>query len=231
MFAGGRSSIQLTKQRVGYMNALEMTHGVNGWHVHRHLLMLHRGGLDVEAHKRRWMECLGGRYSAACEVRAFDAKLVDAQHIAVYGSKIGAEIAGATVKDSKTPLRLLVDAAATRSAAPQWIEAVKVVGARKLSICRWSPGLRDFLGMGAEKTDEEIAKDEVVKTDELLGVITWGQWRQILSRRIEYKVIMEAQHGQEALDLFLNCEGLGRLHFDDDAYKAFLDSDEESVES
>jgi len=227
----GRSGSELRKQRVGYMNALEMTHGGNGWHVHRHLLMLHRGGFDIEAHKRRWMECLGGRYSVACEQHAFDAKLVDAQQIAVYGAKIGAEIAGATVKDSKTPLRLLVDAAATRSAAPEWIEAVKVVGARKLSICRWSPGLRDFLGMAAEKTDEEIAKDEVVKTDELLGVITWGQWRQILSRRLEYRVITEAQHGQEALDLFLNSEGLGRLHYDDDAYKTFLDSGDESDES
>lgn len=228
MFAGGRSSMQLTKQRVGYMNALEMTHGVNGWHVHRHLLMLHQGGLDLEAHKRRWMECLGGRYSLACENHAFNSVLVDERQIAVYGQKIGAEIAGGTVKDSKTPLRLLVDAAATRSAAPEWIEAVKVVGARKLSICRWSPGLRDFLGMGVEKSDEEIAKDEVVKTDELLGIITWGQWRQILARRLEYQVITEAQHGQEALDLWLNVHDLGRLHFDDDDYKAFLDSGDES---
>jgi len=226
--AGGRSAVEIRKQRVGYMNALEMTHGVNGWHVHRHLLMLHQGQLDIEAHKRRWMECLGGRYSLACEKHAFDAKLVDERQIAVYGQKIGAEIAGATVKDSKTPLRLLVDAAATRSAAPEWIEAVKVVGVRKLSICRWSPGLRDFLGMGAEKTDEEIAKDEVVKTDELLGVLTWGQWRQILARRLEYQVITEAQHGQEALDLWLNVHDLGRLHWDDDAYKQFLDSGDES---
>lgn len=225
---GGRAAAEIRKQRVGYMNALEMTHGANGWHVHRHLLMLHQGGLDIEAHKRRWMESLGGRYSLACEKHAFDSKLVDAQQIAVYGAKIGAEIAGATVKDSKTPLRLLVDAAATRSAAPEWIEAVKVVGARKLSICRWSPGLRDFLGMGVEKSDEEIAKDEVVKTDELLGIITWGQWRQILARRLEYQVITEAQHGQEALDLWMNVNDLGRLHFDDDDYKAFLDSGDES---
>lgn len=226
----GRAGADLRSQRVGYMNALEMTFGQdNGWHVHRHLLMLHQGRFDIEAHQRRWMECLGGRYSIAAEKHAFNAVPVDARQIAVYNSKIGAEIAGATVKDSKTPLRLLVDAAATFSAAPQWIEAVKVVGARKLSICRWSPGLRDFLGMGVEKTDEEIAKDEVVKTDELLGVLTWGQWREILARRLEYQVITEAQHGQEALDLWLNTNGLGQLHWDDETYEAFLSSKEDET--
>lgn len=226
--AGGRSAAEIRKQRVGYMNALEMTHGANGWHVHRHLLMLHKGALDIEAHKRRWMDCLGSRYSFAAETHAFHSTPVDARQIAIYGQKIGAEIAGATVKDSKTPLRLLVDAAAKRSAAPEWIEAVKVVGARKLSICRWSPGLRDFLGMGVEKSDEEIAKDEVVKTDELLGVLTWSQWRKILARRLEYRVICEAQLGMEALDLFLVSHDLGHLHSDDDEYQAFLDSGDES---
>jgi hypothetical protein len=85
--------------------------------------------------------------------------------------------------------------------------------------------------MGVEKSDEEIAKDEVVKTDELLGIITWGQWRQILARRLEYQVITEAQHGQEALDLWLNIHDLGRLHWDDDAFKEFLDSGDEPDES
>lgn len=231
MMDGSRSANQLRKQRVGYQNALEMTFGRNGWHVHRHLLMYHRGGLDLAAHQRRWMDCLGARYSIDAEKHAFDAIAVDAKQIAVYNSKVGAEMASSLTKDGRTPLRMLVDAAAAEEPAPQWIEAVKVVGARKLSIVRWSPGLRDILGVGAEKSDEEIAKEEATRTDEYLGALSWAQWRRVRDRGLEWQLVNEAQHGQEALDLWLTANGIGMLFWDEEAYEEFLTSKEDETET
>lgn len=212
--ASGRSSQILKRQRLGHFGGPELTWThANGWHFHRNLCVFHDGKLDVEAHKSRWMGCLGKRYSAAAEVHGFHSSPMTDEDMARYCAKQGAEIAWAEGKSSSiTPLTLLVRAAKLGIDSPQWVEAVRVVAARKLSIVRWSRGLRGELGMVAgEKTDEQIAIENGTKTDELLGSVTAAQWRCIVSRRLEYRILLEANLGREAVECFLHSHGLGDL--------------------
>lgn len=205
---------RLRKQRVGHVGGPEITWGwLNGWHFHRNLIVYHLGDLDVEAWRRRWMDCLGGRYSRHAEKHAFNAKPMDSAAMAAYCAKVGAEIAWQEGKsDSMTPLTLLVQSALAGEDCPQWVEACGVVAARKLSIVRWSKGLRADLGMAKEKTDEQIAKEKTEPTDVLLGVLTPAQWHRIVNMRLEYRLTQEAQLGHEALELFLEAHGIGELY-------------------
>jgi hypothetical protein len=209
----GREAHRLQKQKLGHFGGPELTWTENaGWHFHRNLVTFHDGRLDVEAHKSRWMGCLGSRYSVAAERYAFDAKPMDAAEMARYCAKQGAEIAWAEGKSfSQTPLSLLVKSALAGASCPQWLEAVDVVSKRKLSIVRWSRGLRGELGMAGEKSDEVIAEEKSAKTDELLGVVTACQWRFIVQRRLEYRLLQEAQLGREAVEVFMHSNGLGDL--------------------
>lgn len=212
--ASGKSSQRLKQQRLGHFGGPELTWtAANGWHFHRNLVAFHNGQLDVEAHKSRWMGCLGSRYSLAAEQHAFDAKPMDSGDMARYCAKHGAEIAWAEGKSSSiTPLTLLVKAAINGTHCAQWVEAVNVVAARKLSIVRWARGLRAELGItAAERSDEDIAKEKGQKTDELLGTVTACQWRFIVSRRLEYRLLQEAQLGRENLEVFMHSKGLGDL--------------------
>lgn len=212
--AQGRSSQVLKNQRLGHLGGPELTWTENGgWHYHRNLVVFHSGKLDVEAHKSRWMGCLGARYSIHAERHAFDSKAMDSAEMARYCAKQGAEIAWAEGKSSsQTPLTLLVKSAIERTPCPQWVEAVDVVRKRKLSIVRFSRGLRAELGMSPESPDEQIAEDAAKPTDELLGVLTAAQWYFIVHRRLEYKLLQVAQDGREALEVFLCAEGLGDLY-------------------
>lgn len=210
--ASGRASQKLKDQRKGHIGGPELTHGLNGWHFHRNLVVFHDGNLDVEAHKSRWMGCLGSRYSLAAEKHAFDAKEIDDEDMAIYCAKHGAEVAWAEGKtSSQTALTLLVRSALAGRSCPEWVEAVNVVAARKLSILRWSRGLRAELGIAPEKTDVEIAEEKGRPSDELLGSVTATQWRLIVSRRLEYRLLQEANLGREALECFMHSNGLGDL--------------------
>lgn len=219
----GNVAARLRKQRVGHVGGPEITWTwTNGWHFHRNLVVYHLGELDIEAHRRRWMDCLGGRYSRHAEVHAFEAKPMDSEEMAAYCAKQGAEIAWQEGKSSSmTPLTLLVQAAKERTDCPQWVEACGVVAARKLSIVRWSKGLRKDLGMTVEKSDEEVATEQAEPTDQLLGVLTPAQWHRIIQMRLEYRLTQEAQLGGEALELFLCAHGIGELYTHEQISGAF----------
>lgn len=214
--ASGRASQVLKKQRLGHLGGPEMTYGGNGWHFHRNLVVFHGGKLDLEAHKSRWMGCLGRRYSLAAEQRAFNASEIDTGLRASYVSKIAAEVAWAHGKSSATPLTMLIRSAALVTDCPQWVEAVQAVKARKLSIIRFSRGLRADLGMASEEKDETIAEEAATPTEKLLGYITAGQMRRVIAARAEYRLIQIAQSGLEAVNAFLISIGAGELFGADD---------------
>lgn len=236
-FINGRASVALRSQRAGYVNGFEATWSdLNGWHVHRHLLFFHRYGLDVEAHRRRWLSQLGDRWSPSAEKHAFSCEPVVLGTLAMYCSKIGAEIALGTTKEANTPLSLLAAAAETGSPCPQWIEAVATVAKRKISVLRWSRGLKSVFGLDeeteaeAEEKDIEAAKEEVTPSDELLGAISPSQWRAIWTRKLEHELLREIQAGAEAVELWLQCNDLGHLWMDAEHYQEFLSSPEENTE-
>jgi hypothetical protein len=209
----GREAQKLREQKHGHFGGPELTWTqANGWHFHRNLVVFHDGNLDVQAHHDRWMGCLGSRYSAAAEVHGFHSTPMDSAEMARYCAKQGAEIAWAEGKSSSvTPLSMLVSAAKAGCPCPLWVEAVNVVAARKLSIVRWSRGLRADLGVSPEKSDSRVAEEKGRPSDELLGSLTSTQWRFVVSRRLEYRLLQEAQLGREALECFMHSNGLGDL--------------------
>jgi hypothetical protein len=236
-FGESKAASKLRAQRVGYVNGFEATWSeAFHWHVHRHLLVFHRHGLNVEAHRRRWLSQLGDRWSPAAEKRAFSCEPVVLGTLAMYCSKIGAEIAMGSTKESNTPLSMLAAAAETGSPCPQWLEAVATVAKRKISVLRWSRGLKSAFGLDeeteaeAEAKDVQAAKEEVTPSDELLGAISPWQWRAIWSRKLEHQLLREIQAGSEAVELWLETNDLGRLWMDADHYEEFLSSTEENTE-
>ena len=78
--------------------------------------------------------------------------------------------------------------------------AVNFKGQRQLV---WSKGLRELLGLEAEKTDEEIAVEEE-EDALLLASLSVGAWRVILANDARAEVLQIASAGDvDRLDTFL----------------------------
>lgn len=167
---------------VGYVVAQEITYGRHGWHAHRHYVLMTDAPVDAEdvpgirarfySHWAAAVEAVGG----STTFDAFDLRAVDggAEQVGKYVTKLtdgveglGREVALSDVKagraaGSVTPFQMLdLDGP---EAEALWAEYVAATKGR--AAIRWSRGLRDRLGMGAERTDEEIV-DELEQVGEI----------------------------------------------------------------
>ena len=194
----GRAWIKLRAATgiVGTIRAVEVTHGVNGWHPHLHVLVFISGQLDAAGlvalgqHVRgkwaRFITRAGYRqpdashgvtivrcYSAA-EAGAYIAKTQD-------GKGVGNELARADLKRGaelhRTPLEILASFAATGDIEDLalWHEYERATHGRQC--ITWSKGLRAILSAAPERTDEEIAAEEV--GGEVVVMIPVGLWRDV----------------------------------------------------
>lgn len=209
----------------GWVKAVEVTHGKNGWHVHIHALMIWRDSISQEAAnavgERMWT-----RWSRALQKRGFDS-LRDSGGLDVrlatlrpgtdsglheYFVKLSHEITGGQAKLAKgggrTPFQLLADAFDTQRADDfdtwwEWEEASR--GRRQMA---WSKGLRDWAELEPEQSDEEIAQEELEGEDLLaLPIATWRVLRDDSSRVCE---LLEAAErgGLAAAAALLDASGL-----------------------
>lgn len=180
----------------GTVRALEVTHGDNGWHVHDHELFLLRPGSTVNL-----LELQGellAQWQDACESAGLDRpnlhgiSVQDGNYAAKYASKWGmdCELTKSHLKRGReenfTPWDLL--RFGKRDLFREYAKAFK--GKRQLV---WSKGLRDLLGLGKDKTDEEIAA-QVDEEAELLGTLSAQEWAWVLraDRRGELLHVAEA---------------------------------------
>lgn len=197
---------------VGFVRALEVTHGDHGWHPHGHTLLFVRAGLDLEDVKKRlWgrWESLLNRAGVNPSSNAFD--LQDGSKAARYATKFGltddeaerrwgiaGELTRANTKRSKarggrTPFQLLADYTdGDKQAGALFVEFSKVFRGRKQ--LQWSNGLRSRLLPDTEDlTDEEIAQT-VSAEDELIGSIQqW--WPLIIHFKLRGQVLQAARAG------------------------------------
>lgn len=165
------------------VNSLEVTYGQNGWHPHRHILLLVKGSFDYSKYldelKTLWIKsCVRAGLSAPSMQHGLDIR--DGEYASNYVSKWGleSELTKGHVKKGRgsyTPFDLLnyscVDAddvfRSGRSAASLYQEyGVAIKGQRQLS---WSRGLKALL-LVEEKTDEELAQETEKDSIELLEV-------------------------------------------------------------
>ena len=195
----GRAWLRL-KDRIriaGQIRSVEVTHGPNGWHPHLHVLVFIDGqagaehlallGVHVRSKWRRFIVRAGYRppsdlhgvkidvCTSAAEAGLYIAKTQD-------GKSPGNEMARADLKSGRaghrTPFELLGEIADTGDLAglPLWHEYEKAT--KRHQAITWSKGLRKLLlGLEPERTDEEIAADEV--GGDLVLEISREAWREV----------------------------------------------------
>lgn len=189
-----RSSGQWTKlcKRMGYkglIRALEITHGVNGWHPHTHELWF------LEDVPEGFRELLSKRWLKSCadaglidlsdqkQVDAFMKHAVDVRQDVTCGEYLAKlddsrrwgfaeEMSKATSKAGRAkgvhPHHFLARRAEGDEAL--YVEYVTVTKNRRCRQLYWSPGLKNTVGIN-DLTDEELA-EESQEAAEILGMFS-----------------------------------------------------------
>jgi len=153
----------------GFVRAVEITHGVNGWHPHDHVLLFVKPGVSIEAAQQfngelstTWIEAARKALKIAPSMeRGFDFQFfgTDSAAAAAYVTKAAKELTFADSKSGRDPFALLDDP--TETNLDLFMEYARVTHRRKA--ISWSRGLRAYGGLDVEQTDEELAgENEVV---------------------------------------------------------------------
>jgi hypothetical protein len=192
-----RTDIEL----VGTMRALEVTHSwENGWHVHGHSLWFHAAVMGVgELQNALYPMWRDGNESAGLGAPSQDHGIIvqDGTYASEYASKWGLEdeVTSAHIKKGRhghrNPWQLASEAGDgdMKSGKLFQVYGKEFKGRRQIV---WSPGLRDHLGLGAEKKDEILAA-EVDPEAVLLGSLTLPQWRVIVKAHKRGEVLEAAK--------------------------------------
>ncbi|WP_336078715.1 protein rep [Paenibacillus sp. 203] len=200
---------------VGKIRAFEITYGVNGWHPHIHLLLMHSN--EIEPWEWHGMEDkLYNMWSGACAKnglgtsREHGLRMHDAAEASTYIGKWGdlmdkrwgtdSEMTKANIKkgrgESMTPfdmLRVIIEDGDLEYEGKYQEYAKATKGKQQLI---WSPGLKARY-LIEEKDDETIATEKVEEAD-LLGTLDWQDWRYILRNNLRYNLLKEIEeHGYE----------------------------------
>lgn len=187
----------------GFVRSLEITYGRAGWHPHLHLLLFLDGPTGPterdQLHDwltRAWLSTLERMGRSALAGVGVDVQRVtdDAgawERIAGYtvkGEAVHLEVARGDLKrgrGSLSPMQLL-DVAGNGEAwaIRAWQEYEDATAGRRA--IEWSRGLRDRLGIGAERADADIVDDAVadavdVVHTETVAVLTPLEWRAIVA--------------------------------------------------
>lgn len=164
----------------GYVRSIEVTWSyANGWHPHVHALLFTERHLDERAVARLESEVfdlwsgvvasLGGR-SLSREHGVRVSRGGSASYIAKvqeHDRGTGLEMARLDLKSGRHESLMPFELLDRRSHRARWIEYVETTHGR-LAIT-WSRGLRTFLGMDAELTDEEVM--DQTETSDLVWLI------------------------------------------------------------
>lgn len=197
---------------VGMVRSLELTHGVNGWHPHLHVLYFFQEEVPIlpfeTAIKGRWSQCVrsAGSYASwqhGCDVRFSDRDI--SEYLAKWGKEpdwtpaheLTKGVSKLGKRGGRTAMQLLSDYLdGDEQAGRLWLQfAVNLKGERQLF---WSKGLRQLLGLEAEKTDEELAVEQE-EIAVILASLTVGAWRIIIANDARGELLEVAAKGDPVL--------------------------------
>ena len=193
---------QARYQVPGWVRAVEVTHGRNGWHVHVHALVPFQGSeLDVlalgQSMWRRWEKgVIRAGFSADGDAGGFHvataSKGDDLGPLGHYLAKQGAHLDGLAQEamlgafkkakgENRTPFQVLESFLATGDCDDldvwhEWERGSK--GRRQIT---WSRGFRDLLGLGKERDDQEVAEEELGTADDGVVLLPGETWRAVRS--------------------------------------------------
>lgn len=200
---------------IGKIRAFEITYGGNGWHPHIHLLLMHEKEIDPWEFPE-FEDKLYSMWSGACAKSGLETsrehglKMHDAAEASTYIGKWGdimdkpwgtdSEMTKSNIKKGRegniTPfdmLRVIVNDGDLEyeSKFREYVLATK--GKQQLV---WSPGLKNKYCID-EKTDEEVSLEKIEEAD-LLGRLSWQEWKFILHKNLRYELLKEIEiHGYE----------------------------------
>jgi hypothetical protein len=193
---------------VGFIRAFELTVGASGFHPHFHLpLFLHPGAdrvafaADVRSAWLSSVSAMGGYASASgCDIRSGNEEL--GSYVAKYGREpkwtlaheVGKQASKTARGSGRSLMELLRDYTLTndKQAGALWVEAVTALKGR--SQLRWSPGLRDYLKLGAEKTDLELVTES--REDAVfLARLSLHEWRAVVANDARAELLSVAGTG------------------------------------
>lgn len=223
-FLGGKGwkSLKVKWGLSGFVRAVEITHGKNGWHVHAHTVFFLNvdESRDLDKFTKSFSSVLFNRWKLAVESQGLTAekygfdvrRTYSDSPLARYMSKsVGAEMAHGNLKSSRTPFSILYKLTEKNQTkcsckGPKlpgarcdfclWREWENTAtGRRQLS---WSVGMRNLIEVTAvdETTDDYILDSEVVLA---IGV---GSWQKLyrsnqlmkLYEIIENESVTSAEH-------------------------------------
>lgn len=194
----------------GRIRALEVTHGLNGWHPHTHELLfvdpkmpalwlretlaglwlkactrvgLFRPGIDDEAaFHRHSVDVRAGDEGAAGYLAKLDdqSKWTTAHELTKSSSKQGK-------RTGSHPFALAMQTS-TAALFVEYVQAMK--GQRQLV---WSRGLKDAVGI-EDRSDEEVAAEETATVAASIP-IPRPQWRVVLGNDARWEVLDAARRG------------------------------------
>lgn len=217
-FMSGRAyqDIRLEMGLIGRVRALEVTYSnVNGFHPHAHIALFYTTKVNLKEMRKK-MYIL---WEKACE--KFGLEVTDKyglrldngtksnDYIAKHGSwGLEQELSKANLKKAKKgslqPFDFLNNYLATEEERylilfREYAECFK--GKRQL---QWSQGLKKRFVL-EEKTDEELAKEKTEQAD-LLGLIGYDTWKQILTnnQRSYFLELCEDNGFEKAIDIIDN---------------------------
>lgn len=201
-------ALMLRCKNAGRIRALEVTHGLNGWHPHTHELLI----LDPQT-PASWLRFeLAQLWFKACrKVGLYDPNQTQEADFLRYSVDVAAGNEGAagylaklddqtkwgishelTKSSSKQgrmagvhPFKLAAQAH-TSALFLEYVHAMK--GQRQLV---WSRGLKSAVGV-SEKSDEEIAQEETSKVDDRIP-ITPNAWRYVIGNDARCEVLQAAK--------------------------------------
>ena len=199
----------------GYIRALEVTHGQNGFHPHFHLILFTSQGITSEslqhAYCKAWQRACG-KAGLPIPSNTHGVTVQDGSKAAEYASKWGLEdeMTKAHMKQTRrkgaTPWGLLravldeddPDYPPERAAALFRVYAEAFTCRRQLY---WSNGLRKLLQMSKELTDEELANKAEDEQASVLATLTSVQWKAIRRFRQEAHILTVAESNPVMLEI------------------------------
>ncbi len=188
---------------IGFVRTVEVTHGVNGWHPHLHVLLFVDTPVDpfdtpdeyreiAQVFHDLWVRrmetkhCRDVRSSVGVDLRPV--KDDGADGVGIYCTKAGYEVALADGKAGRTstsrhPFAIAYDACDTGDTADIKLFREWVRSSHGRRMWTWSQGLRQRLRLGVERTDEELAAEAEVAVERIC-TISPTLWKAIIATRI-----------------------------------------------
>ena len=211
---GGKSWLR-DKQRhgiAGWLRVVEVTFGENGWHVHIHSLFFLESS-TVAPELELLKGSMFGRWSAALKSLGLPSPLAAGQDLQILDGAADEQLSRYFTKAVHQAKRIGLEFTSTQTKTARGVHGTRSVwsflddvidqgdadaldrwhefqraskGRRQLT---WSKGLRERLGLRAEKSDEEVAGEELGTKEDDLVLITAAGWRVVIAGRLMVPIL------------------------------------------